>query len=80
MYQRWTQDLLWVRNPFLSSGVKVANIALDTAAFPELQRAAQLSSAAYTGCLGKAFDVTITKRIDDFLTDTQVDMIMAIAY
>ncbi|KGO70587.1 Lipase, class 3 [Penicillium italicum] len=39
-------------------------------AFPDLHRAAKLSSAAYTGCIGKAFDVTITKRIYDLLTDT----------
>lgn len=37
-----------------------------------MRRAAQLSSAAYTGCLGTAFDVTITKRINDVITDTQV--------
>ncbi|OQE38498.1 hypothetical protein PENCOP_c008G04758 [Penicillium coprophilum] len=41
-----------------------------TSAFPDLQRAAKLSSAAYSGCIGKAFDVTITKRIYDLLTDT----------
>ncbi|KAJ5625745.1 lipase [Penicillium lagena] len=40
-------------------------------AFPELQRAADLSSAAYTGCTGSAFDVTITKQINDAITDTQ---------
>ncbi|KAJ5793697.1 hypothetical protein N7457_000296 [Penicillium paradoxum] len=39
-------------------------------AFPDLRRAAQLSSAAYSGCIGKAFDVTITKTIYDMLTDT----------
>jgi hypothetical protein len=37
-----------------------------------MSRAAQLSSAAYTGCLGTAFDVTITKQINDAATDTQV--------
>jgi hypothetical protein len=37
-----------------------------------LQRAAKLSSAAYTGCVGSAFDVTITKQISDLATDTQV--------
>ncbi|KAJ5590706.1 hypothetical protein N7450_004678 [Penicillium hetheringtonii] len=43
----------------------------DTSAFGPLSRAAKLSSAAYSGCLGKAFDVTITKQIRDVLTDTQ---------
>ncbi|CAI7610514.1 unnamed protein product [Penicillium pancosmium] len=43
----------------------------DTSAFSPLARAAKLSSAAYTGCVGKAFDVTITKQIRDTLTDTQ---------
>ncbi|KAJ5386552.1 hypothetical protein N7509_009093 [Penicillium cosmopolitanum] len=43
----------------------------DTSAFSPLARAAKLSSAAYTGCIGKAFDVTITKQIRDTLTDTQ---------
>ncbi|KAF3386251.1 putative feruloyl esterase A [Penicillium rolfsii] len=43
----------------------------NPAAFPSLQRAAKLSSAAYTGCLGSAFDVTITKQINNLLTDTQ---------
>ncbi|KAJ5818567.1 hypothetical protein N7474_004158 [Penicillium riverlandense] len=42
-----------------------------TAAFAELQRAADLSSAAYTGCTGSAFDVKITKEINDATTDTQ---------
>lgn len=44
----------------------------DSGIFAEMSRAAQLSSAAYTGCLGKAFDVTITKQINDVVTDTQV--------
>lgn len=48
-----------------------SNIA-DPSAFTSLQRAAKLSSAAYTGCLGTAFDVTITKQIYNALTDTQV--------
>ncbi|RHZ60371.1 putative alkaline lipase [Aspergillus thermomutatus] len=43
----------------------------DPSAFADLQRAAELSSAAYTGCLGSAFDVTITKQIYDLATDTQ---------
>ncbi|CEJ56147.1 hypothetical protein PMG11_02367 [Penicillium brasilianum] len=43
----------------------------DPSAFTSLQRAAKLSSAAYTGCLGTAFDVTITKQIYNALTDTQ---------
>ncbi|KAJ6115593.1 hypothetical protein N7523_006010 [Penicillium sp. IBT 18751x] len=42
----------------------------DSAAFAALHRAADLSSAAYTGCIGTAFDVTITKTITDLLTDT----------
>jgi hypothetical protein len=50
-------------------------ICTDSAAFPSLQRAAKLSSAAYTGCLGSAFDVTITKQIYNGLTDTQVRVI-----
>lgn len=45
---------------------------LDSGVFSEMQRAAQLSSAAYTGCTGSAFDVTITKQINDIATDTQV--------
>jgi hypothetical protein len=48
-----------------------SNIA-DPSAFASLQRAAKLSSAAYTGCLGTAFDVTITKQIYNVITDTQV--------
>lgn len=44
----------------------------DSGIFSEMSRAAQLSSAAYTGCLGTAFDVTITKQINDVVTDTQV--------
>ncbi|OCL13182.1 putative lipase [Glonium stellatum] len=43
----------------------------SAAEFSELQRAAQLSSAAYTGCLGTAFDVIITQQINDVLTNTQ---------
>ncbi|THC94814.1 hypothetical protein EYZ11_005721 [Aspergillus tanneri] len=43
----------------------------DASAFTELQRAAYLSSAAYSGCKDTAFDVTITKQIHDFITDTQ---------
>lgn len=43
---------------------------LDTSAFSDLRRSAQLSSAAYSGCRGTAFDVTITKTIRDALTDT----------
>ncbi|KAF5015636.1 hypothetical protein F66182_12957 [Fusarium sp. NRRL 66182] len=43
----------------------------DSGIFSEMQRAAELSSAAYTGCLGTAFDVTITKQINDVATDTQ---------
>lgn len=51
---------------------RLTQIYTDPAAFPFLQRAAKLSSAAYTGCLGSAFDVTITKQIYNGLTDTQV--------
>ncbi|CAG8907753.1 unnamed protein product [Penicillium egyptiacum] len=43
----------------------------DISFWNPLQRAAQLSSAAYTGCTGSAFDITITKKIHDTLTDTQ---------
>jgi hypothetical protein len=50
------------------------NIHIDPTAFPFLQRAAKLSSAAYTGCLGTAFDVTITKQIYNGITDTQVSI------
>ncbi|KAJ6033871.1 hypothetical protein N7499_010037 [Penicillium canescens] len=45
--------------------------SLDTSFWAPLRRAAQLSSAAYTGCAGKAFDITVTKSIHDALTDTQ---------
>jgi hypothetical protein len=44
----------------------------DPTAFTFLQRAAKLSSAAYSGCLGSAFDVTITKQIYNGFTDTNV--------
>ncbi|KAJ5711099.1 hypothetical protein N7488_005255 [Penicillium malachiteum] len=44
---------------------------LDTAAWSSLVRAADLSSAAYTGCLGTAFDVTITKQIYDGTTNAK---------
>ncbi|KAE8393889.1 Alpha/Beta hydrolase protein [Aspergillus alliaceus] len=43
----------------------------DPFAFPTLHRAALLSSAAYSGCTGSAFDVTITKQINNLVTDTQ---------
>ncbi|KAJ5888609.1 hypothetical protein N7495_008650 [Penicillium taxi] len=43
----------------------------DSSAFAALQRAANLSSAAYTGCSGSAFDITITKQINDNASDTQ---------
>ena len=49
-----------------------SNLSQDASAFPDLHRAAQLSSAAYSGCRGNAFDVTITKRIDHLLTGTDV--------
>ncbi|KAJ5613817.1 hypothetical protein N7528_007471 [Penicillium herquei] len=44
---------------------------VDTAAWSSLVRAADLSSAAYTGCLGTAFDVTITKQIYDATTNAK---------
>ncbi|KAJ5211220.1 Lipase class 3 [Penicillium cf. griseofulvum] len=47
-----------------------ARSTLDPGAFDDLQRAAKLSSAAYSGCIGKAFDISITKTIRDVLTDT----------
>ncbi|PWY64262.1 lipase [Aspergillus heteromorphus CBS 117.55] len=43
----------------------------DSGAYDEFHRTAQLSSAAYTGCIGTAFDVTITKQINELSTDTQ---------
>ncbi|KAE8334130.1 hypothetical protein BDV24DRAFT_174391 [Aspergillus arachidicola] len=43
----------------------------DPFVFPSLHRAATLSSAAYSGCSGSAFDITITKQINDPITDTQ---------
>lgn len=48
-------------------------VIIDTAAWSFLQRAADLSSAAYTGCLGTAFDVTITKQIYDAATNAKVE-------
>ncbi|KOS38450.1 hypothetical protein ACN38_g10735 [Penicillium nordicum] len=54
----------------LSAPILESRATAAAAAFPDLERAAKLASAAYTGCIGKAFDVTITKRIYDFLTDT----------
>lgn len=47
----------------------------DVSAFADLRRSAQLSSAAYSGCSGTAFDVTITKTIYDVLTDTNVGLV-----
>lgn len=44
----------------------------DPGVFAELHRAAQLSSAAYSDCQNQAFDVTITKQLDDHETGTQV--------
>lgn len=58
-----------------SSGLlsnRYADLFSDTAEWTELHRAAQLASAAYTGCIGTAFDVTITKQLNDLVTDTQV--------
>ncbi|OJJ45159.1 hypothetical protein ASPZODRAFT_18065 [Penicilliopsis zonata CBS 506.65] len=63
----------------LLTGVSVASASpallgratSDPSAFAALQRSAELSSAAYTGCTGTAFDVTITLQINDAETDTQ---------
>jgi len=44
---------------------------ISAALFNELHRAADLSSAAYSGCTGSAFDVTITLQLDNLGTDTQ---------
>jgi len=44
---------------------------VTTAFFNGLHLAADLSSAAYSGCLGSAFYVTITEQINDIATDTQ---------
>jgi hypothetical protein len=49
-----------------------SDLSPAASAFPDLHRAAQLSSAAYSGCRGNAFDVTITKRVNDILTGTDV--------
>ncbi|KAJ6167385.1 hypothetical protein N7497_000228 [Penicillium chrysogenum] len=54
----------------LSAPILESRATADASAFPDLHRAAQLSSAAYSGCRGNAFDVTITKRIDHLLTGT----------
>ncbi|CAG8908420.1 unnamed protein product [Penicillium egyptiacum] len=54
----------------LSAPILESRATAAASAFPDLRRAAQLSSAAYSGCIGKAFDVTITKRITDLLTST----------
>ncbi|KAH8691689.1 hypothetical protein BGW36DRAFT_400911 [Talaromyces proteolyticus] len=43
----------------------------DPGVFAEMQRAAKLSSAAYTGYTGTAFDATITTQLNDKATDTQ---------
>ncbi|KAL9618022.1 MAG: hypothetical protein Q9160_007211 [Pyrenula sp. 1 TL-2023] len=39
--------------------------------YDELSRAAGLSSGAYSACSGRAFDVTITRQINNLATDTQ---------
>ncbi|KAJ5480404.1 hypothetical protein N7530_005913 [Penicillium desertorum] len=54
----------------LSAPILESRATAAASAFPDLHRAAQLSSAAYSGCRGNAFDVTITKRINDILTGT----------
>ena len=46
---------------------------VSQADFNELERAAELSSAAYSGCVGSAFGVTITLQLSNADTDTQVD-------
>jgi hypothetical protein len=45
--------------------------------FNELQRAADLSSAAYSDCQGSAFGVAITLEVSDAETDTKVREIRA---
>jgi hypothetical protein len=35
-----------------------SNLSQDASAFPDLHRAAQLSSAAYSGCRGNAFEIS----------------------
>jgi hypothetical protein len=64
-------------NPSLF-GYESLTLSQDPGAFDDLQRAAKLSSAAYSGCVGKAFDVTITKTIRDVLTDTNVRILFVI--
>ncbi|KAJ5155890.1 hypothetical protein N7492_008693, partial [Penicillium capsulatum] len=54
----------------IASPALVSRATSDPDAFADLQRAAKLSSAAYTGCTGKAFDVKITKTISSALTDS----------
>ncbi|KAI9934285.1 hypothetical protein ASPWEDRAFT_107307 [Aspergillus wentii DTO 134E9] len=49
----------------------ISRATSDPSAFSDLERAAKLSSAAYTGCSNTAFDVTVTKQINDAVTDTQ---------
>lgn len=51
---------------------KILTMIQDISAFSDLRRSAQLSSAAYSGCSGTAFDITVTKTIRDTLTDTDV--------
>ncbi|PYH41787.1 putative alkaline lipase [Aspergillus saccharolyticus JOP 1030-1] len=55
----------------VACAVPTKRATADPAEWTELHRAAQLSSAAYTGCTGTAFDVTITKQLNDLVTDTQ---------
>ncbi|RAH75475.1 putative alkaline lipase [Aspergillus aculeatinus CBS 121060] len=55
----------------VACAVPTKRATADTAEWTELHRAAQLASAAYTGCIGTAFDVTITKQLNDLVTDTQ---------
>lgn len=43
----------------------------DPSAFPALHLAAELSSAAYSGCTGSAFGTTITLQLSTAITDTQ---------
>ncbi|PKY02924.1 putative lipase [Aspergillus campestris IBT 28561] len=62
---------LWVSTVFGAPAALEERADLEPAAFDDLHRAAQLSSAAYSGCIGKAFDVKITKKIDHLLTGTQ---------
>jgi Lipase (class 3) len=51
--------------------LKTRDSIISSSDFNELHRAAQLSSAAYSGCQGSAFGVTITHQLSNGATDTQ---------